>query len=140
VNFEQIFDDSYERIVGRKFENRNFFEAFYHRFLGMSDEISEKFRDTDMTHQQSVLKKSFYSLLTFYASGNADHYLEQIARSHSQSHLAVKPELYDLWLEALIDTAREFDTEFGERSELAWRLAMAPGIVYMKFHFDKRLD
>ena len=140
MSFEQIFDDSYERAVLETVGDHDFFEAFYDRFLGTSEEIASMFSATDMNRQRSMLKKSFYSLLTFYASNHADHYLEKIARSHNRSNLAVRPELYDLWLEALVETAREFDSDFSHRTELAWRLAMTPGIVYMKFHYDKTLD
>lgn len=139
MSFEIIFDESYERVVAEKIDGSDFFQVFYRQFLNSSEEIAERFRNTDMDRQRTMLKKSFYSLLTFYASSNADHYLEQIARSHDRSHLAIRPELYDLWLEALIDTARKFDQEFDSSTELAWRLIMAPGIVYMKFHYDREL-
>lgn len=140
MSFEQVFDISYERAISEEVDGRDFFEAFYKRFLSASVEISNLFRETDMERQRTMLKKSFYSLLTFYASSNADHYLERIAHSHSHAKLNIKPEFYDLWLEALIATAREFDVDFGPRTELSWRLVMAPGIVYMKFHYDQILD
>ena len=140
MSFEQIFDESYERVVVQELDGCDFFQAFYRRFLEMSEEIAERFQNTDMDHQRAMLKKSFYSLLAFYASSNADHYLQQIARSHSRSQLAIRPEFYDFWLEALIDTARSFDPGFCSRTELAWRLVMAPGLVYMKFHFDNDVD
>ena len=135
VNFEQMFDDSYERSISEKVGNLDFFEAFYARFLDKSDEIANRFVSTDMERQRNMLKKSFYSLLTFYASNNADHYLQQIAIKHSHSELDIRPEFYDLWMDALIETVREFDREYEPRIELAWRLVMAPGIVYMKFHY-----
>lgn len=140
MDFEEVFDLSYERSISRQIGDRDFFQAFYERFLGMSEAISQRFISTDMVKQQSMLKKSFYSLLTFYASNNADHYLEQIAVRHSRSKLDIHPNLYDLWLEALIENVREFDSDFEPRTELAWRLVMAPGVTYMKFHYDKSLD
>lgn len=51
--------------------------------------------------------------------------------------LDIAPRLYDLWLETLIDTARDFDEQFDEEVELAWRLVLTPGIVYMKFYYDR---
>ena len=35
-------------------------------------------------------------------------------------------------MQALIDTAAEFDPEFEEATELAWCWALAPGIAYMR--------
>ena len=61
----------------------------------------------------------------------ADLYLEYIARQHDRHHLNIEPDLYDLWLEALIDTVREFDNEFDEEIENAWRSVMRYGIEYM---------
>jgi hemoglobin-like flavoprotein len=136
VNFEHIFDESHERIKDVRVEGRDFFEAFYDRFLGESVEVAEKFARTDMQKQQSMLKKSFYHLLVFYASNHADDYLEKIAHRHSHEDLDVNPQLYDLWLTCLIATLAKFDPQFSDRVELAWRLVMAPGITYMKFHYD----
>jgi hemoglobin-like flavoprotein len=136
MDFEQLFDASYLRVLNRKVDGQDFFAAFYERFLASSPEVVAKFRHTDMQRQQSALKKAFYHLLTFYVSRNADYYLEEVAIRHSRAHLDIRPELYDLWLETLIDTARRFDDRFDAEVELAWRLVMTPGIVYMRFHYD----
>ena len=137
MTFEQIFDLSFERANASPVNGRHFFEAFYQRFLATSPGVAEKFRHTDMAHQQKMLRRSFYSLVSFYASYQADHCLEDIAIKHDKKHLDIHPELYDLWLDNLIETAREFDPRFDDDVELVWRLVMSPGIVYMKFHYDK---
>ncbi len=140
MNIEQLFDASYDRILSREVGGQGFFSAFYDRFLAASPEVAEKFRHTDMTRQQAMLKKAFYHLLAFYASSHADYYLHQVAVSHSRVHFDIPPRLYDLWLESLIETVRHFDDRFTDEAELAWRLVMAPGIVYMKFHYDRKDD
>lgn len=48
----------------------------------------------------------------------------------------IKPYLYHLWFECLIDTVREFDPLFSDDVELAWRLTLSSGITYMKFGYD----
>lgn len=133
MSFEQIYDASYERILGREIDGRGFFDAFYNNFLNASDEVKEKFANTDMDIQKGMLKKSFYHLLVFYGSNQADDYIEKIAIAHDRHHLDVRPALYDLWLENLVITLKCYDTEFNDDVELAWRLIMAPGITYMKF-------
>jgi hypothetical protein len=40
-------------------------------------------------------------------------------------------------METLIATLRRFDADCDDATELAWRLVMAPGIVYMKFHYER---
>jgi len=137
MGFETIFDASYKRILNNNKNDIGFFEAFYHRFLGIDNEIARRFSNTDMATQQSMLKKSFYSLFAFYASGQADDAIRGIAERHNHKNLDIKPEFYDLWLECLIQTIKQYDEQFCDDVELAWRLVMTPGIIYMKFKYDK---
>lgn len=133
MSFDDMFDASYKRVLQARPEGSEFFEAFYRRFLDSSALIREQFRDTDMERQRKMLKKSFYSLVSFYASSAADDVLRNIAHAHSARELDIKPPLYDLWLDSLIDTVRVCDPDFNDDVELAWRLVMSPGITYMKF-------
>ncbi|MGJ7462246.1 globin [Halomonas sp. MA07-2] len=137
MDIENLFDASYLRVLSREVEGRAFFAAFYERFLAASPEVAVKFRHTDMARQRAMLKKSFYHLLAFYASSHADYYLQEVAVSHSRAQLDIAPALYDLWLETLIDTVRAYDDQFDDEVELAWRLVMTPGIVFMTFHYDR---
>ncbi|MBB3190338.1 globin [Halomonas cerina] len=137
MDIEQLFNASFVRVLNREVNGQEFFEAFYERFIAASPEVAEKFRHTDMARQRLMLKKAFYHLLAFYGSSNADYYLDQVAISHSRAHLDIRPGLYDLWLDALVETARRFDDEFNDDVELAWRLVMTPGIVYVTFHYDR---
>jgi len=133
VSHEKIFDQSYKRILALGPERDVFFEHFYRRFLASSPEVAARFRNTDMASQRRMLKKSFYSLLVFYASGSLDEVLERIASSHGIGGMGIEPALYDLWLECLVRTVADTDPLFSREVELAWRLVMSPGIAYMKF-------
>lgn len=137
MNFEDIFDSSHQRILAKQLDGKPFFESFYDRFLSDDEEIAKRFANTDMKTQQNMLKKSFYRLFAFYASGQADDYIRRIAELHNHKHLDVRPAFYDRWLECLIDTVNQYDEEFSEDVELAWRLVMTPGITYMKFKYNK---
>lgn len=137
MSYETLFDESYQRVMTTERQGLDLFEAFYRRFFMASPVVREKFRFTDMAHQRRMLKKSFYSLIAFYASGSADSVLEKIAEAHSTRGLDIWPEFYDLWLECLIETVAEFDDDFHDEVELAWRLVLNPGIVYMKFKYDR---
>ena len=148
MSFESVFDESYERVLQREIDGMDFFAGFYHRFLNtphpMLDQIREKFRHTDMEKQRGMLKKSFYSLLVFYASNHVDDYLLKTARMHDQHHLNIPPEFYDIWLDSLVTTVRDYDevcldAHFSDEIELAWRLVLSPGITYMKFFYDHDL-
>ena len=72
MSFEELFDASYERVLQPPPGVPDFFEAFYRRFLMASPEVRALFRNTDMAVQRSMLKKSFFSLVAFYASGSVD--------------------------------------------------------------------
>ena len=136
MQFEEIFDASYERVLRVEHGGYNFFEAFYRNFIAASPQVRDKFKNTDMDHQQKMLKKSFYSLVVFYASNNVDDYLVNVAERHNKDNLDIRPEFYDLWMESLIATVAQYDEDFGDRIELAWRLVLSTGITYMKFKYD----
>ncbi|RDE25044.1 globin [Motiliproteus coralliicola] len=135
MDYEQLFDQSFERCRARD-DLEPFFESFYNRYLQTDQRVAEVFANTDMARQQKMLEKSFYRLLIFYATNSADDYIEQIAVLHNRHHLNITPDLYDLWLQALIETVSEYDTEFDDSIELAWRLVLSTGITYMKFKYD----
>ncbi len=140
-NLEQVFESSYRRVVGDGVgidaKGTAFFKQFYDHFLASSEIVAEMFKDTDMDAQVKMLQRSMFHMISFYVSKQEDTYLEGIAESHGKRKHNVAPELYDLWLEALIKTVSELDPEYEESIGLSWRLAMAPGIVYMKYHYTK---
>lgn len=98
--------------------------------------MAEKFADTDFVRQHQALKLSLRMMALASVGGDAaDLYLEYIAKRHDRQHLNIEPELYGLWLEALIDTVRECDPEFDSEVERAWRTVMRYGIDYMIAHY-----
>jgi hemoglobin-like flavoprotein len=136
MSFDDIFDASFRRVQVPSGKRVSFFEAFYRNFLMSSPQVRVLFRNTDMAVQRRMLKKSFFSLVSFYASGTVDDVLRKTAEIHSARQLNIDPYLYDLWLECLIDTVREYDPLFSDDVELAWRLILSSGITYMKFGYD----
>jgi hemoglobin-like flavoprotein len=136
MDYESIFDHSFERCRNRQQDGQSFFSQFYSRYLAVDPRVAEAFRNTDMEAQQRMLERSFYRLLTFYATNSADDYIEQIAISHNRHHHNITPDLYDLWLETLLQTVADYDPEYDDDIELAWRLVLSTGITYMKFKYD----
>lgn len=127
------FDASYARIFGSDVaiseSSDRFFQAFYSHFLADA-EINDFFRETDMPRQISMLRRSFFQLVGFYVSCEPSAELERIALIHNR--LGVDPSHYDRWLDAIVETVREYDPACEEITELAWRLALTPGITYLK--------
>lgn len=136
MSYEEIFDHSYERVKNLIKDGKPFFGAFYDNFLRMSPAAAEHFAETDMERQKKMMEKSFYGLFIFYATQNANDYLESIAERHSHHDLNINPKLYDDWLDALIETVKDYDPQFNPEIALSWRIILSPGIAYMKHRHD----
>ncbi len=128
-----LFDASYDRVfgsgVGLSEATTPFFESFYRHFL-KDQAIADAFSQTDMNRQVSMLRKSFFHLVAFYVSHEPSAELERIAVIHNK--LGIASNFYDLWLDALVKAVAEFDAEFDQATELAWRWALSPGMTYMR--------
>lgn len=135
--FEKRFDESYKRVMPNESARLDFFDLFYKHFFNASPDIPRYFQHTDMERQKQIISKAFYTLFSFYASHQTQGVLEKLAIRHDRAHLNIEPRLYDLWLESIIATVKILDQHCDEDTELAWRLVLTPGIVYMKFKYDK---
>jgi hemoglobin-like flavoprotein len=115
---KDLFLQSVNRCVG----NEAFFRAFYERFLGSSEEIKDKFRFTDFDKQNKMLARSL-KLCAGATAGEAESLAEitERATTHDRNHLDIEPRLYDVWLEAIVAAASEFDDEWTDSIEAAWR-------------------
>ncbi|EAR20356.1 globin [Nitrococcus mobilis] len=131
----ELFNDSYERCI----DNPNppgFLQRFYKVFLSSSEEVAEKFKNTDFEKQTRVLKASlYYLMLSCNGSPEAMAHLRRIACLHSRKQLDIRPELYDLWLASLLQAAREYDPRFDQQTETAWRQVLSHGIDFMKSRY-----
>lgn len=114
-----------------------FMESFYRSFVSSSEEVREKFRNTDLQRQARMLSDSLYVLAVAVqgqAGSPARGDLPRLAERHSRRDLDISPPLYDHWLACLIGTARGHDPEFTPEIEAAWRATLGAGIDYMKAH------
>ena len=138
---ENTFPESYERIFGNQIHiitaGNDFYDYFYPRFLASHPAVAEAFRNTDMARQKQMLKKSLLYSINFITNKNNFHSMERIAKSHNREQHNIYPELYDYWMDSIVDAVKKFDPQFDDDVELAWRLAFAPGITYMKFMYNK---
>ncbi len=138
INYERQFKDSHERILGgRTSQGNEFFDAFYDRFIASSPEVAQKFQNIDMTHQKTMLRHSLSYLLNLSSTKTIPDHFVEIARSHSRQNTDIAPHLYDLWLGCLIETVSEFDPDFCDDVELAWRMMCAHVIALMTFMYDR---
>ncbi|MDF1799970.1 MAG: globin [Planctomycetota bacterium] len=112
----------FQRSLERCESNAQFLPSFYQRFMGSSEEVAQKFASTSFEQQNWMLLRSLH-LATGAAEGEPDALaeLKERAKTHDSDHLNIRPELYELWLDALVNTARGFDRKWDAEVERAWR-------------------
>ena len=127
-----LFRDSLKRCN----ESPDFISAFYKRFLSSSEDILYLFRNTDFTRQEAMLRDSL-ALIADATEGDTWGliHLRERARSHSREQLNIEPRFYDLWLEACIDTAEAYDSQWNPEIEQAWRSILGYGIKEMTRYY-----
>lgn len=136
-DYLEFFATSLERVAGTRRDERAFLGRFYEIFMATSPEVAARFADTDMARQRRMLGRSLEEMMNFSSERAATERLRRIAVRHSRRERDIPPALYDLWLDSLVATVREFDPRFNDEIELAWRVVLAPGIAYMKFQYDR---
>jgi hemoglobin-like flavoprotein len=130
--------DTFLASLGRCRAKAGFIEAFYERFIASSEEVRAKFAGTDMKRQVRMLEDSLLVVAVAIQGEEgspARGDLPRIAARHSRNDLDIRPELYDLFLERLIETVRAHDPQFTGEVEAAWRETMAFGIDYMRSRY-----
>jgi len=128
------FSDS----LGRAEANAEFLSLFYAKFLAASPEVEQKFEGVDMRRQARMLMGSMrLILLASQGDQGAKAQLENVAAKHSKSQADIQPELYDLWIDTLIETVEEIDPEFTLGVKQAWRDMMNFGVRCLKGGYDK---
>jgi hemoglobin-like flavoprotein len=113
----------------------DFLLNFYGIFMGSSDEVREKFKNTDLERQTRILAESLWVMaVAAQAPPESPAWgdLPRLAALHGRYNLDIQPELYDGWLDCLVEAARRHDPQFSPEIEEAWRQTLGVGIEYMR--------
>lgn len=133
-NEMELFHGSLERCLG----SDGFVDRFYTILKARSPEAAAKFAGTDMAAQRRKLTASLYmTMMLDERSPEGRVHFERMAQLHSRAALDIKPELYDVWAESLVEAAREYDEHFDEEIERSWRHLLAPAIEFMKGRYER---
>ena len=119
---------------GRCCASSGFFDSFYQYFLASSPEIREKFAHTNMPAQKQLLRQGILNLV-MHARGMPDTKLRALGCSHARGALDIRPELYDLWLQALLQSIGEHDGQCDANTRLAWHKVLNKGISVIKAQY-----
>lgn len=107
-----------------------FIDTFYDLFLAKSPEIAAKFVKTDFHLQKLMLRQALLEMLCFHRGIAGTN--EEIERlSHSHQELAIRPEMYSMWLDALCEAIQRHDPAYTVELEQKWREAMLQSIREM---------
>lgn len=121
----ELVKDSMQRCLTKP----AFMDIFYDEFM-KSPEVQEKFKNTNMAMQKIVLKSSLHLMLAV-ARGYRGDSMDKLAISHDRNHRAIPPNLYQFWLNAMVNAVRATDTNCTPTTESAWREVMQVGANYM---------
>ncbi len=116
---------------GRCCASPQFFDTFYRLFTASSPQVREKFLNTEMPTQKQLLRAGILTLV-LHARGMPDSKLRAIGQSHAREGFDIRPELYDLWLDSLLQAIRAHDHAADEGDLAAWREVLEPGIALIK--------
>ena len=135
---DQVILETFERSLGRCTSQTRFLDLFYTKFLASSPKVRAKFEDTDFVRQKRALKASLHLILLAAGDedGNAGRYLADVAEKHNAKHLDIGAELYDLWLDSLLETVEECDPEHDPEVARAWEEVMMVGIHYLTVRYN----
>jgi truncated hemoglobin YjbI len=127
------FNDSHDRCM----RDPAFTERFYEILVASSEEVREKFRDTDFKKQRRMIRASFLlAMLMADSKPEGRVHFERMAALHGRRDRDIPPHLYTHWLDSLVEAVRRTDPDFSPRVERVWREMMAPGIQFMKDRYD----
>ena len=117
---------------GRCLLNADFLDRFYDGFISASPEIADRFAQTDMNRQKTMMRISL-SMLVMFDDGKpiARPALEQLRSSHGPGRLQIPRHHYGLWLDCLLQAIRASDPKLTPELEERWKAAMQKGIDFM---------
>ncbi len=107
----------------RSSSHPSFASDFYENLFFLNPKIKDNFKNTDFEHQHKAILHGMEFLMNFL-DGSNEHARAQvlrIARSHSQSGMAIHPHFYSYWIEALIMTSKKLDHLWYDDLEYYWR-------------------
>jgi hemoglobin-like flavoprotein len=113
-----------------------FLDLFYERFLAASPAVREKFAQTDFVRQKRALRASLWMMLLAAEDEETgpERYLAPLADQHGARRLDIGAELYDVWLDSLLEAVATCDPEHTPQVRDAWEEVMMVGIRYMCTH------
>ena len=123
----------------RCLQRSDFLSRFYTIFIDTHPAIAETFRGTDWKQQVHLLRHGVSASILYAGGGElGTHELQRLHKSHGKKGYDIKPWMYDNWLDALMQTLAETDSQFDPHLEQRWRDAMGIAIARIRDGRDIR--
>ncbi|MES0370710.1 MAG: globin [Mariprofundaceae bacterium] len=121
--------ESYIRAGGKSFVT-----AFYVRLMEASEDIQKKFENIDLDAQAEILAHSIVMSFLFVDKNQnaAARCLNNVRESHNRHNLDISPELYDVWLECMIETVSVCDPQATEELLADWHTVMSVAVEHVR--------
>jgi len=113
---------------------KSFVSAFYVRLMEASEDIQKKFKDIDMDAQAEILAHAIVMSFLFVDKNQkgAARCLNNVRESHSRHNLDISSELYDVWLDCMIETVEFCDPQVTKALITDWREVMSVAVEHVR--------
>ncbi len=107
---------------------------FYVHLMDANEEIRNKFKGIDMKEQASLLSHAIVMAFLFVDKNQqvAKKCLDSVRETHARHKLNIAPELYDTWLECLLETVAICDPNVNDELLSDWRDVMSVAINHIR--------
>lgn len=119
--------ESYKRVA----REPGFLDRFYTRFMDRDADVRARFQGVDMARQRFVLSRAV-TLLLQHASGvtHGVDGLRESAHHHGAEGMNIPAYMYDLWIDALVETVAEHDPRFTPDLDASWRTLLRREVAW----------
>ncbi len=131
----QIVEASFRRAS----RQTGFARQFYQNLFFLSPKLKDYFQNTDFEHQEKALMRGLEFLIESLQpeQKHAKQQITRIAQSHSAGNMNIHPHSYYYWIEALIMTAGEFDSQWHKDLEYYWREVISAPVSFIVSQYFK---
>ncbi len=107
---------------------------FYVHLMDANAEIRRRFEKIDMKEQASLLSHAIVMSFLFVDKNQqvAKRCLDSVRETHAQHNLNIAPELYDTWLECLLETVAICDPHVNDELLSDWHDVMSVAINHIR--------
>jgi len=113
---------------------KSFISTFYARLMDTSEDIRKKFEHVDMKAQAEILDHAIVMSFLFADKSHqsATKCINNVRESHNRKNLNIAPELYDTWLECLVETVGICDPHTNKELQADWHIVMSVAVNHIR--------